>query len=77
MNFDTRFFTNEEGSKLSDRLKKWGKHAQLLDILVGYFYSSGFHEIYSSLEEIITEIESCCDSIKLKRLWKKTVEMQY
>ena len=51
MNFDTRFFTNEEGSKLSDRLKKWGKHAQLLDILVGYFYSSGFHEIYSSLEE--------------------------
>ncbi len=51
MNSDTKFFTNEDGSKLSDRLKKWGKHAQLLDVLVGYFYSSGFHAIYSSLEE--------------------------
>ena len=51
MNSDTRFFTNEDGSKLSDRLEEWGRHARLLDILVGYFYSSGFYAIYSSLEE--------------------------
>ena len=51
MNSDTRFFTNEDGSKLSDRLKNWGRHAKLLDILVGYFFSSGFYEIYSSLED--------------------------
>ena len=51
MSSDTRFFTNEDGAKLSDRLKNWGSHAKLLDILVGYFYSSGFYSIYSSLEE--------------------------
>ena len=28
-----------------------GKTCKVIDILVGYFYSSGFYEIYSSLED--------------------------
>ncbi len=48
---DSSFFTNEAGSTLADRFSELVKSTELFDVLVGYFYSSGFHAIYPALEE--------------------------
>ena len=50
MTNDSKFFTNEEGNTLADRFNKVAKDSEFFDALVGYFYSSGFHAIYPSLE---------------------------
>ena len=47
---DLTFITNEENKKLLDRFKVLIKDTRLFDVLVGYFYTSGFHAIYKSLE---------------------------
>lgn len=50
MDNDTTFITNEEGNKLLDRFNTLIKNTQFFDCLVGYFYTSGFHSLYNSLE---------------------------
>src|SRR3990170_903510 len=50
MNSDLTFITNEENRNLSERFKVLIKGTRLFDVLVGYFYTSGFHAIYKSLE---------------------------
>ena len=50
MNSDLTFITNEENSNLSERFKVLIKDTRLFDVLVGYFYTSGFYAIYKSLE---------------------------
>jgi len=50
MNTDLSFITNEENKSLKDRFKVLIKDTSFFDCLVGYFYSSGFHAIYSSLQ---------------------------
>ena len=52
MNTDLTFFTNEPGSTLLERFKKTLKNVQFFDVLVGYFRSSCFYQLYQSLEEI-------------------------
>ena len=52
LNTDTRFFTNEEGYQLIDRLRDTISHAKYFDVLVGYFRISGFHQLYKSLEDV-------------------------
>ena len=52
MNNDLTFFTNEPGSSLLDRFKKTLKDTQYFDVLVGYFRTSGFHQLYESFETI-------------------------
>jgi hypothetical protein len=52
MNSDLTFFTNEPGASLLDRFKTILKHVQYFDVLVGYFRTSGFHQIYEALEDI-------------------------
>lgn len=52
MNDDLTFFTNEPGATLLDRFKKTFKYAKYFDVLVGYFRSSGFYQLYESLESI-------------------------
>ena len=47
---DTTFFTNEPGYTLLDRFKKTLKHVQYFDVLVGYFRTSGFHQLCESFE---------------------------
>lgn len=47
---DLTFITNEENHTLKERFETLIKDTSLFDCLVGYFYSSGFHAIYSSLE---------------------------
>jgi len=50
MNTDLSFITNEKNKNLKERFKVLIKDTSFFDCLVGYFYSSGFHAIYSSLE---------------------------
>ena len=47
---DLTFITNEKGKNLKQRFKVLIKDTKLFDCLVGYFYASGFHAIYKSLE---------------------------
>ncbi|MDI6800425.1 MAG: phospholipase D-like domain-containing protein, partial [Actinomycetota bacterium] len=47
---DLTFITNEKDETLLDRFKVLIKDTRLFDVLVGYFYTSGFHAIYKSLE---------------------------
>ncbi len=50
MNTDTTFITNEENKTLLDRFRVLIKDTRLFDVLVGYFYTSGFYALYKSLE---------------------------
>jgi HKD family nuclease len=47
---DLTFITNEKNKRLLDRFKVLIKDTRLFDVLVGYFYTSGFHALYKSLE---------------------------
>jgi HKD family nuclease len=49
---DLTFFTNENGHSLLSRFKSTLKDTQLFDVLVGYFRSSGFYQLYESLEPV-------------------------
>lgn len=49
---DQTFFTNEKGQTLLDRFKSTLKDTQFFDVLVGYFRSSGFYQLYESIESI-------------------------
>lgn len=51
MTNDLTFITNEPGKKLVDRFNTLIKDTQFFDCLVGYFYTSGFHSLYKSLEK--------------------------
>lgn len=50
MNTDRTFITNENGQTLKDRFEDLIKGTHLFDCLVGYFYTSGFFNIYKALE---------------------------
>lgn len=50
MNTDLSFITNEENQSLKERFEVLITDTSFFDCLVGYFYSSGFHAIYPSLE---------------------------
>ena len=50
MTTDLTFITNEKGKNLKERFEVLIKDSKLFDCLVGYFYTSGFHAIYNSLE---------------------------
>lgn len=50
MTTDLTFITNENGQSLKDRFNVLIKDARFFDVVSGYFYTSGFHAIYKSLE---------------------------
>lgn len=50
MSTDTTFITNELDRTLLDRFRVLIKDTRFFDVLVGYFYTSGFHALYKSLE---------------------------
>lgn len=47
---DLTFITNEKNQSLANRFRTLIKDTQFFDVLVGYFYTSGFYEIYKSLK---------------------------
>lgn len=49
-NHDLTFITNEKERNLLERFRVLIKDTRFFDALVGYFYTSGFHAIYKSLE---------------------------
>jgi len=49
-NTDLTFITNEEQQNLKARFRVLIKDTKFFDCLVGYFYTSGFHAVYKSLE---------------------------
>lgn len=51
-NSDLTFFTNEPGQTLLNRFNATLKGAQFFDVLVGYFRSSGFYQLYEAMEDI-------------------------
>ena len=48
---DLTFITNEKEQNLLERFKVLIKDTELFDVLAGYFYTSGFHALYKSLED--------------------------
>lgn len=48
---DLTFITNEQDQSLRDRFEVLIKDTRFFDCLVGYFYTSGFHALYKSLED--------------------------
>jgi len=48
---DLTFITNEKGQNLKQRFEVLIKDTKFIDCLVGYFYGSGFHAIYKSLDK--------------------------
>ena len=46
---DMTFITNEAGENLMERFKVLIKDTQFFDVLVGYFYLSGFYKLYKTL----------------------------
>ena len=49
---DLTFFTNDKNQTLLDRFKATLADTQLFDVLVGYFRSSGFYQLYDSIESV-------------------------
>ena len=47
---DLTFITNEKDENLLERFKVLIKDTEFFDVLVGYFYTSGFYTLYKSLE---------------------------
>ena len=47
---DLTFITNEKDHNLLERFKVLIKDTELFDVLVGYFWTSGFYALYKSLE---------------------------
>jgi superfamily II DNA or RNA helicase len=52
MDSDISFITNEGEVTLSVRFERLLKQTKLFDSLVGYFYTSGFHNMYKSLRDV-------------------------
>ncbi|MBI5678208.1 MAG: hypothetical protein HZC52_06915 [Planctomycetes bacterium] len=50
-NIDLAFITNEKNQSLKDRFEVLVKDTSFFVWLVGYFYTSGFHAVYKSLEK--------------------------
>lgn len=51
---DLTFITNENGDNLQSRFSSLIKDTQALDVLVGYFYTSGFHTVSEALKSTET-----------------------
>lgn len=84
MNTDLTFITNEKNKRLLDRFKVLIKDTRFFDVLVGYFFTSGFYELYRSLENtkkirILIGISTNREAIKLiqKAESAKQFELQF
>lgn len=45
------FITNDPGNTLKDKFRKYLNESKQFDVLVGYFYLTGFHELYDRLDK--------------------------
>lgn len=82
MTTDLTFITNENGQSLKDRFNVLIKDARFFDVLSGYFYTSGFHAIYKSLENtekvrILVGISTDRRALDLFRTAKDEVQLAF
>ena len=49
---DLTFFTNDGNQTLLDRFKATLADTRFFDVLVGYFRSSGFYQLYDAIEPL-------------------------
>ena len=76
MSSDLTFITNENGQNLLDRFKVLVKDTKYFDVLVGYFFTSGFYKLYKSFENtekirILIGIGTNAETIKLVETHKQ------
>jgi len=81
MSSDLTFITNEENNKLVDRFAALIKDSQFFDCLVGYFYTSGFNSLYTSLEKterirILIGISTNKETFELIQESKKSIQSE-
>jgi len=81
MTTDLTFITNENGQSLKDRFNVLIKDARFFDVLSGYFYTSGFHAIYQSLDNtekirILVGISTDRRAFDLFRIAKEDVQLE-
>lgn len=81
MTTDLTFITNENGQSLKNRFNVLIKDARFFDALSGYFYTSGFHAIYQSLEKtekirILVGISTDRRTFDLFRIAKEDVQLE-
>lgn len=83
---DTTFFTNEPWQSLVDRFKvALPNNTKFFDVLVGYFRSSWFFQLYESLENVdkirilvwLNIDKPIFDMIETVRRWKDEVKENY
>jgi superfamily II DNA or RNA helicase/HKD family nuclease len=82
MSSDLTFITNEENCTLCDRFNQLIKDSRYFDVLVGYFYTSGFHALYPALEttekiRILIGIGTGKDIVDLIGHSKENEEMEW
>ena len=79
MDTDLSFITNEKNQNLKERFRVLIKDTQFFDCLVGYFYSSGFHALYKSLEitGAVDYTQNQQKQAKVKDLENKIDQMVY
>lgn len=70
---NTKFITNQDGQTLYDRFTALIKNTQYFDVLVGYFYLSGFYKLEPSLKStdkirILVGMETDELTIRLNKL---------
>ena len=62
MNTDLTFITNEQNRNLLERFKVLIKDTEFFDVLVGYFYTSGFYAIYKSADDFFKSFLRKCST---------------
>ena len=48
---NTKFITNQDGHTLYERFNTLIQNTQYFDVLVGYFYLSGFYKLKNALDK--------------------------
>ncbi len=79
MDSDLTFITNEKDKSLLERFKLLIKDTRYFDVLVGYFYMSGFYELYKSLEnteKIRILVGICTDKETMENIEKARLNEQ-
>jgi len=79
---DLTFITNQESQTLLDRFNVLIKDTQFFDVLVGYFFASGFYALHESLEKtekirILVGIRTNREVVKMVQEAKTTGQIEF
>jgi hypothetical protein len=73
---DLTFITNEKAQNLKARFEVLIKGSRFFDCLVGYFYTSGFHALYRSLEHTENNSVVCSKNKNMSSTYIITLTIQ-